>query len=98
VLSNPPYIAEAILPGLAPEVRNFDPETALAGGADGLTAYREIACHVPAFLAPQGRVIVEIGEEQVSEIEGIFTASGLSPERRWQDLGGHVRCLGFSHV
>src|SRR5262245_19997110 len=29
VLSNPPYIARAILPMLSPEVRDFDPETAL---------------------------------------------------------------------
>src|SRR5262249_42822877 len=69
ILSNPPYIARAILPTLAPEVRNFDPETALIGGADGLQSYREIARAAGPFLAPGGQVIVEIGEGQASDIE-----------------------------
>jgi release factor glutamine methyltransferase len=98
VLSNPPYIAEAILPGLAPEVRNFDPKTALVGGPDGLLAYREIAAGAGPFLAPQGHVIVEIGEGQELEIEDIFRGWGFGSVHRWRDLTGHVRCLGFSHA
>ncbi len=96
ILSNPPYIPEAILPTLGPEVRNFDPKTALNGGPDGLNPYREMAAEALRFLAPGGRVIVEIGEGQASEIEGIFSAAGFQPERRWADLAGHVRCLGFA--
>jgi release factor glutamine methyltransferase len=97
ILSNPPYIAQAILPTLAPEVRNFDPETALVGGADGLQAYREIAQRAEAFLNREGRVLVEIGQGQAIEIEGIFNAFGFVLESRWEDLGGHVRCLGFGY-
>jgi len=97
VLSNPPYIPQAILPTLEPEVRNFDPETALSGGADGLRAYREIARAALAFLSPRGPVIVEIGQGQAVEIEDIFRAEGFAPGDRWKDLAGHVRCLGFSH-
>lgn len=98
ILSNPPYIPETILPKLAPEVRNFDPGTALAGGADGLAAYREIARGAGPFLAPEGFVIVEIGEGQTLEIEDIFKTCGFLPRSRRQDLAGHVRCLGFSHA
>ncbi|MGE0007351.1 MAG: peptide chain release factor N(5)-glutamine methyltransferase [Parvibaculaceae bacterium] len=98
VLSNPPYIPSAILPALAPEVRDFDPETALAGGPDGLQAYREIARTAAPFLAPHGRLIVEIGEGQATDIEAIFENRGWLPENRWRDLAGHVRCLGFSHA
>lgn len=98
ILSNPPYIPTAILPTLDPDVRNFDPAAALDGGADGLGPYREIAARAPFFLAPQGRVIVEIGEGQALEIEDIFKASGLMPAGRWNDLAGHVRCLGFTQA
>jgi release factor glutamine methyltransferase len=98
ILSNPPYIPLAILPGLAPEVRNFDPETALAGGADGLQAYREIAQAAGQFLAPRGGIILEIGQGQALDIEGIFKAKAFIPKGRWKDLAGHVRCLGFSRA
>lgn len=98
ILSNPPYIPTAILPTLEPDVRKFDPGSALDGGPDGLGPYREIAAQAPFFLAPQGRVIVEIGEGQALEIEDIFKASGLVPAGRWKDLAGHVRCLGFTQA
>ncbi len=97
VLSNPPYIAQAILPTLAPEVRNFDPQTALVAGPDGLEAYRQIATVAAPFLAPEGRIIVEIGEGQALEIENIFCRQGFTSVANWQDLSSHVRCLGFSH-
>ncbi|MGE0239858.1 MAG: peptide chain release factor N(5)-glutamine methyltransferase [Parvibaculaceae bacterium] len=98
VLSNPPYIPQAILPTLAPEVRNFDPEAALVGGPDGLQPYREIARMAAPFLVPQGRLILEIGEGQAPEIEEIFVSCDWAPEGRWRDLAGHVRDLGFSHA
>ena len=50
---NPPYIAEAELPNLAPEVRDWEPRMALTPGGDGLDAYRAIAREAPARLAPQ---------------------------------------------
>ena len=43
IISNPPYIPSAEIVGLAPEVRDYDPLTALDGGIDGLDHYRQIA-------------------------------------------------------
>ncbi|MDD9798801.1 MAG: peptide chain release factor N(5)-glutamine methyltransferase [Alphaproteobacteria bacterium] len=40
ILCNPPYIPNATIAQLAPEVRFYDPMRALAGGADGLGIYR----------------------------------------------------------
>jgi release factor glutamine methyltransferase len=98
ILSNPPYIRQAILPTLSPDVRNFDPETALVGGPDGLQAYREIATAAGPHIASEGHVLVEIGEGQALEIEDIFRVQGFASRGRWHDLAGHVRCLGFSHA
>lgn len=98
ILSNPPYIPTAILPTLEPDVRDFDPGTALDGGPDGLAPYREIAARAPFFIAARGHVIVEIGEGQAVEIEDIFRSSRMMPENRWKDLAGHVRCLGFTQA
>ena len=41
VVSNPPYIPHAVIDELEPEVRNFDPPSALDGGPDGLEAIAE---------------------------------------------------------
>ena len=42
IVSNPPYIPTAELDSLQPEVRDFEPRTALDGGDDGLRFYRQL--------------------------------------------------------
>ena len=54
VLSNPPYIEAADVAGLMPEVARYEPLSALAGGADGLEAYRAIIAALPAFSRQTG--------------------------------------------
>ncbi len=95
IVSNPPYIPSGDIAGLSPDVRNFDPALALAGGDDGLDPYRAIAPHAASHLAAEGHVLVEIGAGQAEQVEAIFAASGFSMVERHEDLGGHVRCLAF---
>ena len=42
LVANPPYVRTAEIPGLEPEVRDFDPTQALDGGPDGLAMYRRL--------------------------------------------------------
>jgi release factor glutamine methyltransferase len=94
VVSNPPYISSAEIPGLAPEVRNHDPLLALDGGEDGLAAYRAIASDALRLLVPRGRLVVELGQGQAGSVDAIMRAAGLSietPIRR--DLAGINRAL-----
>lgn len=97
VLSNPPYVTEAELAGLAPEVRLHEPRGALAGGADGLDAYRPIAAGVGALLAPGGHLMVEIGPAQGAAVCAIFAAAGLRDPRILADLDGRDRVVSVSH-
>jgi release factor glutamine methyltransferase len=96
IVSNPPYIPVADIPGLEIEVRDHDPEIALAGGADGLDCYRAIAASALGQLAPQGIVAVEIGAGQENDIITIFAANGFYIRSAHRDLGGHIRCLVFA--
>ncbi|WP_337475707.1 peptide chain release factor N(5)-glutamine methyltransferase, partial [Mitsuokella jalaludinii] len=64
ILSNPPYIPEADIAGLAPEVRLKEPHTALSGGRDGLDFYRRLAKEAPAMLVPGGFMAFEVGIHQ----------------------------------
>src|SRR4051794_37752635 len=42
IVSNPPYVAETDRPSLHPQVRDFEPATALYAGATGLDVYRRL--------------------------------------------------------
>jgi release factor glutamine methyltransferase len=97
IISNPPYIPSADLAGLDPEVRLFDPQSALDGGADGLDIYREIASgltKLPSFRA----VLFEVGAGQAADVEALLMRPDMPKNgyiQTWQDLGGHTRCVAL---
>lgn len=95
IVSNPPYIPEGDRAGLAPEVRDHEPGTALFAGADGLDAYRSLAADGVGHLAPGGGIFLEIGAGQEDSIIPLFKNAGLAYSVTRRDLAGHVRCLGF---
>lgn len=94
IVSNPPYIRSDVIPNLEPEVRNFDPLSALDGGVDGLTAYREIIALAADQMKPGGHLILEIGFDQKQAVLDLLTQAGFSNLRHKQDLGGHDRAIG----
>jgi release factor glutamine methyltransferase len=79
MVSNPPYIRSADIASLGIEVRDHDPHSALDGGTDGLDAYRLIAPQAARLLAPGGTLIVEVGQGQSGDVEGLMTAAGFAP-------------------
>ncbi len=92
IVSNPPYIAEAEMPGLAPELAH-EPRMALSDGADGLSAYRVICTQAPAHLEPGGRLVVEIGWRQGGAVAAMMRAAGLREVRVLPDLDGRDRVV-----
>jgi release factor glutamine methyltransferase len=90
VLCNPPYV-EAGAP-LPRDVAEWEPESALFAGEDGLDAYRRLAPQIGPLLEPGGVACVEIGAGQADEAGALFAGHGLSITSR-RDLGGHIRCL-----
>ncbi len=93
IVSNPPYIAADEMPGLAPEVRDWEPHGALTDGGDGLSAYRAIAAGALAHLASGGRLVVETGAEQGRAVTAIFRAAGLEKPATHTDLEGRQRAV-----
>ncbi len=96
VVSNPPYLAEAEFEALEPEVRLHEPRAALAGGPDGLDAYRRIAAGVGPLLAPGGRLMLEIGPTQAAAVSAILAASGFDRPRSLVDMDGRDRVVVVS--
>jgi release factor glutamine methyltransferase len=67
MVANPPYIPAGEYEGLPPEVRGFEPRSALVGGADGLDVVRQVVQAAGAALAPGGRLLMEIGFGQAAD-------------------------------
>jgi release factor glutamine methyltransferase len=93
VVANPPYIAVSEMPFLSPEVRVHEPRLALTDEADGLTAYHEILAGVGPYLAPGGRLVVEIGASQGMSVSRLFSEAGMRGVRVIPDLGGRDRVV-----
>jgi release factor glutamine methyltransferase len=72
IVSNPPYVAGEMLPGLQREVRDHEPLIALSPGGDGLDVIRRILQDAPDFLIEGGHLILEIGFDQGVKIEDMI--------------------------
>lgn len=93
ILSNPPYIPDADIDRLEPEVALFDPRGALAAGVDGLDAYRSLIPVIRRLLAPQGIAILELGIGQGSTVAGLAADGGFRVADVRPDFGGVDRAL-----
>lgn len=73
ILSNPPYVARSEMRGLAPEVRDYEPETALCGGAEGLDFIERIIKGAPEYLKKGAYLIMEIGFGQSEKVKALVS-------------------------
>lgn len=93
LVSNPPYIPDADIDTLEPEVARYEPRLALAGGADGLECYRVLVPQMAALARPGAVVAVEVGAGQAADVAGVFRAAGLCVAAPVRDLAGIDRCV-----
>jgi release factor glutamine methyltransferase len=91
VVSNPPYVAES--DELPPEVREWEPTSALIPGPTGLEAYERIIAAAPSWLAPGGSLVLEIGETQAAAVSSLARDAGFTEVRVHPDLAGRDRVV-----
>lgn len=72
IVANPPYISDLDHDSLQPEVRCWEPHSALFGGSGGLDIITRLADTAFAFLRPKGWLFVEIGADQGEEAKQLF--------------------------
>ncbi len=68
ILSNPPYVKTGDIGSLEPEVRDYEPETALDGGADGLRYLDAVAEGAHRFLKPDGMLLLECDSAEAESV------------------------------
>ena len=93
IMANPPYIPTGEILSLMPEVRDFEPENALDGGADGLDFYRKITGQVKYYLNPGGYVYMEIGYDQGEAVSELMRNAGFTEVEVIKDLARNDRVV-----
>ena len=93
ILCNPPYVeADA---ALEPDVRDFEPASALFAGPDGLDDYKSIIPQLRGLLTPGGVAVLEIGALQAAPVTEMARKNGFEVDFK-HDLAGRPRGLVLS--
>lgn len=76
IASNPPYVSELEYEKLAPNVKDFEPKSALTAGKDGLDIIKKIIANTNQYLKPAGTLMLEIGNEQGNAVRNLLETVG----------------------
>ncbi len=93
VVCNPPYVADAELAGLPPEVREYQPADSLAAGENGLDFIRRVLRDAHAVLVPHGYLAFEIGDGQKESASSLAESAGWKIIDVRRDLAGVDRVI-----
>lgn len=93
VVSNPPYVTTGELAGLSPDIRLFEPVSALDGGRDGLDVIRRLVGEAAQALRPGGSLLLEVGDRQAEAVVGLARDAGFALVQVHRDLSQKERVV-----
>jgi release factor glutamine methyltransferase len=91
IMANPPYLSAEEVRAAPPEVRDFEPASALAAGADGTAALAVIIDGARARLAAGGLLACETGIAQHPRLLELAAGAGYAKTESLRDLTGRDR-------
>ena len=93
LVSNPPYVPTDVMRSLPHEVKDFEPDLALEGGADGLDIFRRLLNAAPYMLRAGGLFACELYEGALDAAAELCRQAGLSDVRIVRDLTDRPRIV-----
>lgn len=93
IISNPPYLTQAMYESAEPEVREFEPKQALLSAEAGMADIKKIMQQSFSFLNPNGYLVFETGTDQHAKLSKEAEQIGYQEIRTTQDLNGYDRFL-----
>ena len=93
IVSNPPYIKRCDIKNLNEDIKRFEPKIALDGGNDGLDVIRKVIYKASDILKINGKLALEIGNEQYKKVSKILINNNLRIEHIITDYNKNIRCL-----
>jgi release factor glutamine methyltransferase len=93
IVANLPYVREAELATLQPEISRYEPRQAVVAGEDGLEAIAVVAAASSAALTDAGAIALEVGAGQAGEAAELLVDLGFLQVEGRQDLAGIPRVV-----
>jgi release factor glutamine methyltransferase len=90
ILSNPPYVASEEYKDLPPEVRDYEPKSALDGGNGGTYYIERIITEAPFYMKPKAWILLEMAPDQ--------TEKALALMKQIEDYGEKTRIRDYSRL
>ncbi len=81
IVSNPPYVSISEYQSLDKNVRDYEPNSALLAGPEGLDIYQRIIPEAGRYLKPSGLLMMEIGYQQGEIVQKL-----LGQTKQFQDI------------
>jgi release factor glutamine methyltransferase len=91
IVSNPPYLSAEETGAATPEVRDFEPTSALTSADGGLADLRQIVAGAPRYLQPGGLLALETGIAHHAELLLRGRDAGFTRVESRRDLTGRDR-------
>ncbi len=93
VVSNPPYIPDSEWGEVGEEVKGYEPQVALRGGADGMLVVRPVIEGARGRLRPGGLMLVETAASTAEAAAGMAREAGFLEVRVLKDHEGLPRVV-----
>jgi release factor glutamine methyltransferase len=93
IAANPPYLHDAEIATLDPDVLCYEPHVALTAGRDGFDVLSRIASAAARHLSFEGELIFEVALGQASIVSKLVEEAGLRAAGVINDLAGHPRVV-----
>ena len=97
IAANLPYVTFAEYADLAPEVRSFEPQSALTAPEEGMALIFELIRTAPSFLIPGDRIVLEMSPHQTARAEAALEASAFGDVEIFADQFGKMRFVAAQY-
>lgn len=74
IVSNPPYIPDHEWPAVERNVKDYEPESALRGGKDGLDVIRPLITTASDYLVEGGLLAIEVADSHADSVKALMEA------------------------
>jgi release factor glutamine methyltransferase len=94
ILSNPPYVAAEAYNDLPPEVRDYEPRSALDGRDGGMYYIERILTNAPDYMKPKAWIMLEMAPDQTEKALGLVEKTeGYGEKTRIRDYSRLYRIV-----